>query len=255
VEAQATWASSIAHDFGNLLQGVTGCLNIALRAETAPEKAREFTRHALQAVRGGATLVGQLVQVGRSESLHPRVMAIDTTITGCSALLQGLLGDHIQLDVEARAPHGTILADPAQIEQILLNLAANARDAMPEGGKLLIKTAEIHLPEAPGVGSFVQLEVRDVGCGMDRATIHRIFDPFFTTKAAGTGLGLAAVRSVTLGLGGHVDVESEIGHGSAFILHFPLVASLPRMPAAMQFTGRVGLVEDDGIRACCCKQT
>jgi signal transduction histidine kinase len=178
--------------------------------------------------------------------VQPRVTAIDTAVTRCSTLLKGLLGDDIQLDVEARAPHGTILADPAQIEQILLNLAANARDAMPEGGKLLIKTAEVHLPEAPGAGSFVQLEVRDIGCGMDGATKGRIFEPFFTTKAAGkgTGLGLAAVRSVTRGLGGQVKVESEIGHGSAFILHFPLVAAL-----------HARLVDEDGSRACCCEQT
>jgi PAS domain S-box-containing protein len=246
LDSGATLASSITHDFGNLLQGVMGCLNAALRAETSPEGAREYTQHALQAVRRGATLVRQLMQAGRKESVQPRVTAIDTAVTRCSTLLKGLLGDDIQLDVEARAPHGTILADPAQIEQILLNLAANARDAMPEGGKLLIKTAEVHLPEAPGAGSFVQLEVRDIGCGMDGATKGRIFEPFFTTKAAGkgTGLGLAAVRSVTRGLGGQVKVESEIGHGSAFILHFPLVAAL-----------HARLVDEDGSRACCCEQT
>jgi PAS domain S-box-containing protein len=261
LEARATLASSIAHDFGNLLQGVMGCLNIALRAETAQEKALEYTQHALEAVRGGATLVAQLLRMGRNESAHAGVVAIDTTITSCSTLLQGLLGEHIQLDVEARAPHGTILADPGQIEQILLNLAANARDAMPEGGKLFIKTAEVHPPGALGEGPFVQLVVRDIGCGMDGATKGRIFEPFFTTKAAGkgTGLGLAAVRAVTRGLGGHVDVESEIGHGSAFILHFPLVAALPRLPVRapveLQFAASAQLGVEDGIRACCCKQT
>ena len=249
-ETGATPASSIAHDFGNLLQGVMGCLNTALLAETSTERAREYTQHALQAVHRGATLVRQLLQSGRKESAQASVTAIDTTITRCSTLLQALLGDHIQLDVEARAPHGTILADPVQIEQILLNLAANARDAMPEGGKLSIKTAEVQLPEALGAGSFVQLEVRDIGCGMDGATKGRIFEPFFTTKAAGkgTGLGLAAVRSVTRRLGGHVHVESEIGRGAAFILHFPLVAALARIPARaeLQFTGSPRRMAEDG---------
>jgi PAS domain S-box-containing protein len=232
-EAQAVFASSLAHDFGNLLQGVIGCLNTALRPEIAPEKAREYALHALHAVRGGATLVAQLLRVGRNQSPHPTVVDIDTTVTGCSTLLQGLLGDQIELDVEARAPHATIVADPAQIEQILLNLAANARDAMPEGGKLFIKTAEVHPLGPLSLGPFVQLVVRDLGCGMDGATKDRIFEPFFTTKGAGkgTGLGLAAVRTVTRRLGGHVDVESELGHGSAFILHFPLVAALPRLLA------------------------
>jgi PAS domain S-box-containing protein len=261
LEARATLASSIAHDFGNLLQGVMGCLNNALRPETTQERAREYALHALQAVRGSATLVGRLMQMAPKERVQPRVMALDSTITNCSTLIQGLLGEHIRLEVRARAPRGVILADPAQIEQILLNLAANARDAMPQGGKLLIATAEVHLPKALGEGSFVELEVRDIGCGMDGPTKVRIFEPFFTTKASdgGTGLGLASVQSTIQGLGGHIHVESEVGRGSAFILHFPMAAALPeitaRAPAEPQSAGRTERREGNGNRAFYRKQS
>ncbi|HWO12150.1 MAG TPA: PAS domain S-box protein, partial [Polyangiaceae bacterium] len=184
LEAIGTLASSVAHDFGNLLQGVMGCLNIALGEATSAERSRDYTRQALVAVRGGATLVGQLMRFGRKEQARPRAIAIDAAISGSGKLLQRLLGDHIQLCIEARAPRSTILADPVQVEQILMNLAANARDAMPGGGRLLIRTEEVigagSTPARPL--SFVRLEVRDVGCGMDLETQTRLFEPFFTTK-------------------------------------------------------------------------
>ena len=182
LEALGTLASSVAHDFGNLLQGVMGCLNIALSDTASPERARDYTRQALMAVRGGASLVAQLMKFGRKERAHPRVVALDTAISGCAKLLQRLLGDHIQLNIEAHAPHGMILADPVQIEQILMNLAANARDAMPAGGRLLIRTSEVRSGGTPTRRPSVRLEVRDIGCGMDRETQEKIFEPFFTTN-------------------------------------------------------------------------
>jgi len=133
-------------------------------------------------VRGGASLVAQLMKFGRKERAHPRVVALDTAISGCAKLLQRLLGDHIQLNIEAHAPHGMILADPVQIEQILMNLAANARDAMPAGGRLLIRTSEVRSGGTPTRRPSVRLEVRDIGCGMDRETQEKIFEPFFTTN-------------------------------------------------------------------------
>ncbi|HKO91204.1 MAG TPA: ATP-binding protein, partial [Polyangiaceae bacterium] len=250
LEALGTLASSVAHDFGNLLQGVMGCLNIALSDTASPERARDYTRQALMAVRGGASLVGQLMKFGRKERAHPRVIGLDAAISGCAKLLQRLLGDHIQLSIEANAPQGMILADPVQIEQILMNLAANARDAMPAGGRLLIRTTEVRAGSTRRRPS-VRLEVRDIGCGMDRETREKIFEPFFTTKASGkgTGLGLSAVRGVTRALGGQVDVDSELGRGTSFVFHFPSVvappALPPRAPVVSHFTGRALLVEDD----------
>jgi PAS domain S-box-containing protein len=253
LEAIGTLASSVAHDFGNLLQGVMGCLNIALGETTTPERSRDYTRQALVAVRGGATLVGQLMRFGRKDRVRPRPIGIDAAIASCSKLLQRLLGDHIQLCIETRAPCSTMLADPVQIEQILMNLAANARDAMPGGGRLVIRTEEVvdagSSPAHPL--SFVRLEVRDVGCGMDAETRARVFEPFFTTKEAGkgTGLGLSAVRAVTRALGGQVTVETELGCGTAFIFHFPSVVAQPATPRRtapdMRFAGRALLVEDD----------
>jgi two-component system, cell cycle sensor histidine kinase and response regulator CckA len=253
LEAIGTLASSVAHDFGNLLQGVMGCLNIALGETTTPDRSRDYTRQALVAVRGGATLVGQLMRFGRKEHVRQRPIGIDSAITSCSKLLQRLLGDHIQLCIEPGAPRCTMLADPVQIEQILMNLAANARDAMPGGGRLVIRTEEVTSPASSACNplSTVRLEVRDIGCGMDPETRARVFEPFFTTKepGKGTGLGLAAVRAVTRALGGHVSVETEVGLGTAFIFDFPSVVATPPAPRRalpnMRFVGRALLVEDD----------
>jgi PAS domain S-box-containing protein len=253
LEAIGTVASSVAHDFGNLLQGVMGCLNIALGENTSVERSRDYTRQALVAVRGGATLVGQLMRFGRKDHVRRRAIGIDSTIGGCSKLLQRLLGDHIQLSIEAHAPRSAILADPVQIEQILMNLAANARDAMPGGGRLSIRTEEVSIPgSSPSQpSSYVRLEVRDIGCGMDAETQARLFQPYFTTKEAGkgTGLGLAAVRAVTRALDGRVTVDTELGRGTAFIFHFPSVVAPPALPRRssldVRFSGRALLVDDD----------
>jgi len=252
LEAIGTLASSVAHDFGNLLQGVMGCLNIALSETTTLERSRDYTRQALMAVRGGASLVGQLTKFGRKDRVQPRAVPLDATIADYAKLLQRLLGDHIQLQIETNAPDAKILADPVQIEQILMNLAANARDAMPCGGSLLIRTSEVRESGSRRRGrSMARLEVRDVGCGMDQETRARVFEPFFTTKVAGkgTGLGLAAVRAVTRALGGKVDVESEVGRGTAFVFRFPIVTEVPVAPPRklreVHFAGRVLLVEDD----------
>jgi hypothetical protein len=255
LEALGNLASSVAHDFGNLLQGVMGCLNIALSESTAPERSRDYTRQALMAVRDGATLVGQLMKFGRKDKVRPRAISIDSVIQGSAKLLQRLLGDHIELRIIADAPGGMILADPMQIEQILMNLAANARDAMPEGGTLLMRTESAAITNDPAAPKqpLVSLEVRDVGCGMDRETQKRVFEPFFTTKAAGkgTGLGLSAVRAVTRDLGGQVRLESRPGQGTAFIFHFPAVSVSPFVQpcplAESQFAGRALLVEDDWL--------
>jgi PAS domain S-box-containing protein len=254
LEAIGALASSVAHDFGNLLQGVMGCLNMALSKNTSDERAQEYTRQALGAVRSGASLVGQLTKFGRKEQTRRKPVAIDTAIAGCSKLLQRLLGEHIELRVEAMSPGAMILADPVQIEQILMNLAANARDAMPEGGRLLIRTDELwqKLDDAGRQQALVQLVVRDAGCGMDGAMQARVFEPFFTTKAPGkgTGLGLSTVRSVTRALGGHVEVKSEVGQGTAFVFKFPCITAPcqvaePREVPEARFAGRALLVEDD----------
>jgi PAS domain S-box-containing protein len=255
LEAFGVLASRVTHDFGNLLQGVMGCLNIALSQASSPERSMEYTRQALAAVRGGTFLVQQLVKFGRKEPVRARPVSVDEVIAQCSKLLEVLLGDGIELEIESAAPETTILADPAQLEQILMNLAANARDAMPKGGRVVIKTRKVCDVDALGQRRhMLRLEVRDVGCGMDAATQARVFEPFFTTKGAGkgTGLGLATVRAVTHELCGRVTFETEIGQGTRFVFHFPVADGKPDAPALpvppvseMRFRGRALLVEDD----------
>lgn len=252
-EALGTLAGSAVHDFGNLLQGIMGCLNMALHEQTPSERSREYMRQALAAVRGGSMLVRQLLKFGRKDQVRPRPIVIDQAIEGCASLLQRLLGDRIELSVERSARESTIVADPAQVEQILMNLAANARDAMPMGGRLSIRTEEVVAPaDAPkGPATWVRLEVEDIGCGMDPETRQRVFEPYFTTKAAGkgTGLGLSGVRAVTRALGGRVHVESELGEGTRFVFHFPTaaLAAAPSQhaPTDIHFIGRALLVDDD----------
>jgi PAS domain S-box-containing protein len=255
LEAFGVLASRVTHDFGNLLQGVMGCLNIALSEASSRERSMEYTRQALAAVRGGTSLVQQLMKFGRKEQVRPRLVSVDDVIAECSKLLEVLLGDGIVLEIQTAAPEAMILADPAQLEQILMNLAANARDAMPKGGRVVIKTRKVCDVDALGQRrQMLRLEVRDVGCGMDAATQARVFEPFFTTKGAGkgTGLGLATVRAVTQEIGGRVTFETEVGQGTRFVFHFPVadrkpdVQALPAPPVSeMRFAGRALLVEDD----------
>jgi len=254
LEALGALASSVAHDFGNLLQGVMGCLNMALSKNTSNERAQDYTRQALAAVRSGATLVGQLTKFGRKEQTRRKPIAIDAAIAGCSKLLQRLLGDHIELRIEAESGGAMMLADPVQIEQILMNLAANARDAMPGGGRLLIRTDELwhQVDDSGRQHCEIRLEVRDMGCGMDGEMQARVFEPFFTTKepGKGTGLGLSTVRAVTRALGGQVQLESEVGRGTALIFKFPCIVAPcvtvePREAPESRFAGRALLVEDD----------
>jgi PAS domain S-box-containing protein len=255
LEALGILASRVAHDFGNLLQGVMGCLNIALSNATSPERSRDYTRQALAAVRGGSSLVQQLMKFGRKEEARPRAVCVDDTIAECAKLLEMLLGDGIGLELHTAAPGTLVVADPVQIEQILMNLAANARDAMPSGGQLMIRTKEVRDVDEQGQKRcMLRLEVRDVGCGMDAETRARVFEPFFTTKSAGkgTGLGLSTVRAVTRALGGRITIDSEVGQGTRFVFHFPVaerrregLALPPPELGPPKSLGRALVVDDD----------
>lgn len=230
MEAVGTLASGIAHDFGNLLQAIIGCVQMAMRETTPPERARTYLEGAEAAARRGARLTQQITSFGRKRESEPRAVLIDSVIRGSVDLLQRLVGQHIEVAVETGAPEGYVIADPVQLEHILMNLAANARDAMPTGGTMAIRTRVERLDALQaqqfGLGSegeFVRLEVRDTGVGMDERTQERIFEPFYTTKAVGkgTGLGLSTVFANTRKLDGHVAVESQCGAGTMFVLHFP----------------------------------
>lgn len=235
-EAIGRLAGGVAHDFNNLLGVVLGQSELLL----GRSKDEEITRGLemiQESAKRGASLTRQLLAFGRRQVLEPKVLDLNVVLADVQKLLQRVIGEDIELDFQTDAKIGSVEADPGQIEQVILNLAANARDAMPAGGKLTIATANVDLDEAYAdyravvrPGNYVQLSVSDTGCGMDEKTQSRIFEPFFTTKeqGKGTGLGLATVYGVVKQSGGYIWVYSEQGHGTTFKVY------LPRVKAAVE---------------------
>ncbi len=260
MEAVGQLASGIAHDFNNALMIVSSCAEVM--AEDFPEGHPRY-KNAMQilaATRGATRLARQLLSFSRKHVVSPSVFDLSRVVSGVADMLRRPLGEHIELTVVPNALKGAVRADPAQIEQILINLAVNAGDAMPDGGKLTLRTKNVELDDEfvkrhPGsrVGSFVMVSVSDTGCGMDGPTQARIFEPFFTTKKKGTGVGLATVYGIMKQSGGYISVESEPRIGTTFRCYLPRFreereikpVSAPR-PVPQKGTERVLLVEDDG---------
>ena len=191
---------------------------------------REAVQEILRAGDSAAALPRQLLVFSRREVVHPQEIDLNRVVTQSGKMLKRLIGENITCTVASGSQSATVRADPGQIEQILMNLAANARDAMPRGGKLTITTANVELSEAFALtrrdaqpGPYVLLSVSDTGIGMDRATQERMFEPFFTTKAPGqgTGLGLAAVYGIVKQSNGSIEVSSELGHGTTMKIYLP----------------------------------
>ena len=256
MEAVGRLAGGIAHDFNNLLTAILGCCELlALELKEQPN-----TWEDLEEIRGAATRAGSLTQqllaFSRRQVLNPKVLDLNTEVESMRRMLGRLIGEDITFTTQLDTSLGQIKADPSQVEQILLNLAINARDAMPDGGTLIIETAN---SEPPGEwknppDDCVMLGVRDNGNGMDDTTRSRIFEPFFTTKelGKGTGLGLATVYGIVKQSGGYITVESAPGKGSAFRVYFPRIQGLadqPRRPARLgavkSGTATILLVEDE----------
>ena len=256
MEAMGTMASAIAHDFGNLLQGIMGCAAVALASDDIAAQRRAYLNGILDAVKRGSDLVGQLTAFSRKRLADRRPTGVDALVGGLATLLERLLGEHIRLELRPAAPGALVSANRVQLEQILLNLAANARDAMPEGGTLTIETEELGLAEdgeSLPPRRQLRLLVRDTGLGMDDRTKARIFEPFFTTKPPGfgTGMGLSTVLGITQNLGGRVEVASEPGRGTSFVFHFPCSDAEPAAAllsgGELRFHGRALLIEDHGL--------
>jgi PAS domain S-box-containing protein len=234
MESVGQLASGIAHDFNNLLTVINGTSELVLAQvdQDNPVYADVLDIHA--AGERAATLTRQLLAFSRQQILEPRVLNFNTIVTGLESLLGRLLGDDINLVVAPAPGLGHVKADPGQIEQVITNLAVNARDAMPTGGTVTIETENIEIDEdyarqhgaAVPPGPYVQVTVSDSGVGMDPATRARIFEPFFTTKAPGrgTGLGLSTVFGIVKQSQGFVWVYSEVGQGTAFKICLPRVA-------------------------------
>jgi two-component system cell cycle sensor histidine kinase/response regulator CckA len=221
-------AGGIAHDFNNLLAAVLGSVE-AIRA-ACPEVATEELCTIEDAAQRGAALVRQLLAFARQQRLRPRVLDLNAAVRGIAPLLRRLLGNGIAVELALEEPGRKVLADPVQFDQVLLNLAANAREAMPEGGTLRIATGHrvVLRPEGEGAaalppGRYAVLEVSDTGTGIPAEALPRLFEPFFTTRPerGGTGLGLATVQGIVAQSGGHIAVETRPGKGTTFRIHLP----------------------------------
>ena len=232
MESVGRLAGGIAHDFNNLLTVITGYSELLLKRFTEDEDLADKLEEIRKASKRASALTYQLLAFSRKQVLQPKVVDINAIVTEVGKMLQRLIGEDIELVMVLHPGIGRIKADPGQISQIIMNLTVNARDAMPQGGKLSIETTNVdldqeyvrhHLGAKPG--SYVMLALLDTGTGMDAATQQKIFEPFFTTKGtgSGTGLGLATVYGIVKQSGGYITVESEIGLGSTFKIYLPLV--------------------------------
>jgi PAS domain S-box-containing protein len=264
METVGRLAGGIAHDFNNLLTVINGTAGIALERRVVDAELRGDLSEIKSAGERAATLTRQLLAFSRQQMLKPDVMDLNALVGGMQPMLRRLIPENVHLIVGPGPGLGHVRADPGQIEQVVLNLAVNAADAMPDGGTLTIETQNAELDEHyaamhPSVrpGSYVMLAMTDTGAGMDEPTKQRIFEPFFTTKEAGkgTGLGLATVYGIVKQSEGSVWVYSELGRGTTFKIYLPRIAApsaaqtVPKSEAIRRGTETVLLVEDDpGVR-------
>ena len=232
MEAVGMLAGGVAHDFNNLLTIITGYSQLVLSHLAPDDPHRHSLEQIMKAGERAAGLTKQLLAFSRRQVLQPKVLDLNTLVTGLGAMLQRLIGEDIELRKDLAADLGSVNADPGQMEQVLMNLVVNSRDAMPKGGVLTIETANVELDEhyasrhiAVKPGPHILLAVSDTGSGMDAATQARLFEPFFTTKSAGqgTGLGLSTVFGIIKQSGGSLDVYSEPSHGTTIKVYLPRI--------------------------------
>jgi signal transduction histidine kinase/DNA-binding response OmpR family regulator len=267
MEAIGHLTGGVAHDFNNLLQIISANLDLAVAGSAANTDARlrERLQNAIGAVARGSRLTGQLLAFARRQALAPRSLDMGRVIRDMSDMLRRTLGESIQVETVVAGGLWNTLADPNQLENTVLNLAINARDAMPDGGKLTLEVANTFLDDAYASahaevtpGQYVMLAVTDTGTGMSPEVMGRVFEPFFTTKpeGKGTGLGLAQAFGFTKQTGGHIKIYSELGHGTTIKLYLPRTrrdADAPDLGGAQAVEGgseTILVVEDDeGVRA------
>ena len=261
MEAVGRLAGGVAHDFNNVLGVIIGYSELAQGALSEDTPVRQQVAEIKKAADRGASLTRQLLAFSRQQILQPSVINLNTVIENLSNMLRRMVAGDVEVSFGQDPELGNVYVDRGQMDQILMNLAVNARDAMPEGGKLIIETAnadldstyaEQHAPVRPG--PYVRLTVTDTGTGMDAATMSRIFEPFFTTKTLGhgTGLGLSIVYGIVKQSGGYIWVYSEVGRGTTFKIYFPRLESDAEIQQEMKGargtvsgTETILLVEDD----------
>jgi PAS domain S-box-containing protein len=248
MEAIGQLTGGLAHDFNNLLTIIMGNLQLLEGKLAGDEKAVKRASEALDAARKGSDLTRQLLAFARKQDLEPREVKINDLVTGMEALISRTLGENVELKVDVAAGSPQVLIDPSQFESSILNLAINARDAMPNGGLLTIETQLVHLDREyadrhPEVvpGDHVLVAISDTGIGMSPELLEKVFHPFFTTKenGKGTGLGLSMVYGFIKQSGGHISIYSEVGHGTSVKMYLPrktLAGEISDPPAAENFS-------------------
>jgi signal transduction histidine kinase/ActR/RegA family two-component response regulator len=244
MEALGRLASGVAHDFNNILLGVTLNLEHAIaRIEPTDNVLREELEQALHAARSAASVTHQLLVFGRRRSLQLQHISLNEVVTRSQNLVKQMAGEKTHVNVNLGPEVGKVRADPVEIQQVILNLAVNARDAISEGGQITIKTASLELKEAPAdeyfmasppAGSYVVLEMSDTGSGIAKGTLSHVFEPFFTTKEEGSGLGLSTSYGIVAESGGYMSIRTELGRGTTVRAYLPRVGDF--LPHAAEMT-------------------
>ena len=260
MDALGRLAGGVAHDFNNLLTVIMSCTDLVLTALPKDDAAAENVRLIRSTGERAATLTRQLLALSRRQVIDPKVIDLNVVVGEMGAMLRRLIGSHIVLTVDGDPTLSRVRVDAGQIQQVLMNLCVNARDAMADGGRLTVSTRNVYLDERyarslldVAAGHFVLLSVTDTGQGMSPETQERLFEPFFTTKAPGqgTGLGLSTVYGIVKQSGGHISATSSVGEGSTFRVYLPAVdapvagAAVETQHLADGRTGTVLLVEDE----------
>ena len=246
LESLGRLAGGVAHDFNNLLTGITGYASLLLERANGDGELRRDLGEIVRAADRAAELTKQLLAFGRRQVLKPQPLDLNTVVREIEPLLQRLVGEDATLEIRHGDALGTVRADPGQIEQVIVNLAVNARDAMPDGGRLTIETRNAG-------ADHVELVFSDTGAGMDEETVAQIFEPFFTTREQGVGLGLASVYGIVHQSNGDVSVSSRPGSGTVFVITLPRVCEPPGTieptlePAAQPGSETILLVEDEDV--------
>jgi PAS domain S-box-containing protein len=261
MEAVGRLSGGVAHDFNNLLGVIIGYGEIVQESLDTAHPLRASVDEILKAGHRAASLTRQLLAFSRQQVLDPKVLDLNTVVKDMGKMLKRLIGEDVELSTDLDAGPARVKADESQIEQVVLNLAINARDAMPQGGKLTLATSTFHMdenfvrryPYPVNMGDYILLRVSDTGSGMDARTRARIFEPFFTTKekGKGTGLGLSMVYGIVKQSNGYIDVSSELGAGAAFHIYLPKVdqavdsSSSAATSPSLRGNETILLVEDD----------
>ena len=246
LEAIGRLAGGVAHDFNNILMSIMGAADLLLMQLAPGDAARDEATEIKQSVDRGAGLTRQLLAFSRRQAVRPRMFALGDIVRGMDTMLRRLIGPEIDFEIICAPEPLMVVADSGQTEQVVLNLVVNARDAMPEGGRVTVRVEEVDVDEAAAValvegkaGRYARLSVTDTGTGIDEQTRAKLFEPFFTTKeqGKGTGLGLSIVYGIVKQSGGYITVASEPGNGATFLIYLP-IATAPE-PAAAPAAGLI----------------